>query len=440
MKKKICFRLQGDFQHILFLILMLTVSLISCNKKSEIIGLDLVEGEALEVGLDTTISLFAYSEIEDSTRTDEMDKNLLGSYYDPVFGRTTASFYTQFRLSVVAPDFGDSPVTDSVVLTLIYSGYYGNTETLQNFKVLEITEDMTIDSNYYSFDSLGVSQLYAELAVIPKPEDSLLVDSVKYTPRLTIHLDNSLGDKILTADATNLADNEAFLDYFKGLYIKAEPVNNEGEGAILYFNLLSADSRITVYYNDSLQYSLYINESCARFNRFNDEFSLSNDQIFKDQVLNGDTMLGNEKVYVTGMTGVRTKVFFPGLQEWISSRNIVINQAILYLPVEDSQIEYDPPSALSVYRIEDSGLETYTDDQYEGEEYLGGNYAEPQGQYFFRISLHLQRLVNETYNDNGLSIKVTGRSSKAGGVVLAGADPTVSGPGMKLKIVYTVID
>ncbi|MBN1338085.1 MAG: DUF4270 domain-containing protein [Bacteroidales bacterium] len=420
--------------------LLLLAGVFACNKQSEIIGLNLVEGDRLEVGLDTTISLFAYSEREDSTRTDELDKNLLGSYYDPVFGRSTASFYTQVRLSVNAPAFGDSPVTDSVILTLIYSGYYGNTSTVQDFKVHEITEDMVFDSAYYSFDSLEVSELYAEVALQPKPEDSLIIDSVKYAPRLSFHLDNSFGDKILNATAAELSDNEAFQSFFKGLYVSAETVNASGEGAILYFNLLSADSRITIYYNDSLQFDLNINESCARYNRFKDEYHLSNDPLFLDQVVNGDTSLGSERLYLSGLTGIRTLLFFPGLKNWIESGNIVINQARLILPVVSSGTEYDPPSALSVYRIEDSGLETYTDDQYEGEDYLGGDYLESDGHYFFRISLHLQNLINETYHDNGLSIKVTGRSSKAGGTVIAGTNPLLSGPAMQLRIIYSVLE
>ena len=59
-------------------------------------------------------------------------------------------------------------------------------------------------------------------------------------------------------------EQQAFIDYFKGLYVTT--TNTEEE--MLYFNLLSSNSNVTIYYNDTLTFTLKINESCARINSF----------------------------------------------------------------------------------------------------------------------------------------------------------------------------
>ncbi|MBC8487351.1 MAG: DUF4270 family protein, partial [Bacteroidetes bacterium] len=120
----------------------------SCNKKPETIGLDLVDYNKLYVGYDTIIAITAYSSFEDSVITDETSQNLLGSQYTNVFGLTNTSFYTQLRLSDIQPDFGENPQADSVVFTMVYSGYYGNINTEQTVKIFEINENLYSDSAY----------------------------------------------------------------------------------------------------------------------------------------------------------------------------------------------------------------------------------------------------------------------------------------------------
>ena len=420
-------------------IIAITVFIISCEKKTEIIGLELVEGEKLFVGLDTTFVLTGYSLPEDTTRTDQSTRNLVGSQFCPVFGRTVAGFYSQVRLSVNAPDFGESPVTDSVKLTMIYDGYYGKLSTQLNMKIFEISEDFYIDSAYYSFSSLNTGDQLGELQFHPAPNDSLIIDSVPYAPRLEVPLSNEFGDRMLNASESDLIDNEAFLTFFKGIYATVDPVYAQTEGSILYFNVLNAASRITIYYNDSLQFDLNINESSARFNRFTHEYSLSGDPGFIDQVINGDTTLGSGKLYLQGMSGINTKVYFPGVIEWATENKYVINQATLNLPVKNSGIQAEPPEKLLAYRIEDSGTETYIEDQFEGDAYIGGDYSSTSNSYQFRISLYLQRLVSGLYNDNGLVLKVSSRTVKANGTVLHGFNQEMDQK-IKLRIIYTELD
>ncbi len=67
------------------------------------------------------VDLDAYTVAPDTLRSDEyaLNPNIsLGVFNDPTFGKTKTSFYTQLRLSVLNPDFGENAVVDSVVLEL----------------------------------------------------------------------------------------------------------------------------------------------------------------------------------------------------------------------------------------------------------------------------------------------------------------------------------
>ena len=132
--------------------------LTSCSDPSTV-GIDLVPDATGGTTFYTdTITIETSVIREDSLKTDESLAlfNLAGSYTDPVFGLSRASFYAQFRLpnNNANFSFGSSPVLDSVVLTLAYADYYGDTVTQQQFEVYRLDESMFKDSSYYSNDAL----------------------------------------------------------------------------------------------------------------------------------------------------------------------------------------------------------------------------------------------------------------------------------------------
>jgi hypothetical protein len=74
---------------------------------------------------------------EDSIKTSSLFNNLIGNMYDPVFGKTYASVFTEFRLPTTNIDLGltDTLFIDSVVLTLSYANTYGYEDVPQSFSV-----------------------------------------------------------------------------------------------------------------------------------------------------------------------------------------------------------------------------------------------------------------------------------------------------------------
>ncbi|MEZ5083036.1 MAG: DUF4270 domain-containing protein [Bacteroidales bacterium] len=428
-----------------FLILTIGV-LIACNKKPETIGLDLVDANKPFVGTDTTFDVFAYSVREDSVRADETSNNLLGSRYSETFGLANAGFYSQLRLSLVNPDFGDTPVADSIIFSMVYKGYYGNINSQQTVRIYQMDTIIKRDSIFWSNSNFGIIDT-AELAnysFVPNPSDSVEVDTVtKIAARLRIPMDLSFGQRLLNADSSVYETSETFIDYFNGIYVQAEDMTSPGEGSILYFDLVSDYSNVTVYYhnndstdNDSLSYSFVINTNCSRVNRIQHNYEQSLDYNFKQQILAGDTNLGMEKLFVQGMGGVRTVIKFPGLTEWLDSGSVVINEAKLVMTSMDYTEENDPSLSMLLFNTNENGDFLVTVDQStQGDDYFGGVYDEGSQSYYFRISLHLQDLMSGE-PDYGLSLFSNGKSIWANETVLYGTQ--AGGPQkFRLYIIYS---
>ena len=93
---------------ILLLLLVMSVTMISCKKKEYQLGSDLIDQNSLLEGTSVdTFDILSYSIIEDSIISDNASNVLLGSYNDPLFGAFSSSFYTQLRLASADPNFAD---------------------------------------------------------------------------------------------------------------------------------------------------------------------------------------------------------------------------------------------------------------------------------------------------------------------------------------------
>ncbi len=451
----------GPFRVILFLVIVLIVT-IGCKKEPDKVGAEIIPASGkLDVEFCDTISIVAYSSVMDSVRTDETSKSLLGSYKDPVFGKTIASFNTQFRLSGTNPGFGPNPRVDSIILALKYAGYYGDTNSLQTVHVYELSKSLDKDSTYFSnqvFPDYGFD--FADYSFYPRPktsrmiittdtitQDSIVADTTVAPAQLRINLDRfstQLGDKILNADSISLSDNEEFLKYFYGLAIKSEPVNNGG--AILYFDLMSANSNLTIYYHndttDSLSFTLNINENAARFGHFDHHDYQDASPEFISQVLNKDTSLGNEVLYVQSMAGIKTEIFFPYVYDWYEKQKIVINEAQLILSGSSEPTIYGKPESLYLLKINQDGTTELMEDQFEGEEYFGGFYDSVNNNYKFRITRYIQMLMLHDFQDYGLELNITSLAVNADRLMLIGPDPgeTLQDKKLKLQIKYTIVD
>ena len=429
---------------------------ISCSEPGTIGVEVLPDSDQPGVYFDTTIVVEATTIREDSLRSDEgvAGFNLAGGYADPVFGLARASFYAQVRLpnNNASFTFGTNPELDSVVLTLAYADFYGDTLTPMQFEVFQTEETVFIDSNYYTNDHLNLGRkLYPVVrgGSVPfslvKPKDSVLVSGAKRAPHLRLRLDNDFGNSFLTGASSNFINNEVFISFFKGIHVRANPsfANETGGGVIASFNLLAGMSKLTFYYtNDGdttkRNANFEINSSCPRFNRYEHDYSTA-------QFGNVFPVPGNNKLYIQSMAGVKVRLKFPDLKNLTSSGPVSVNKAELIIPVIENS-NYKNHQNLLVFGVDSAGAEALIPDLlFETENYYGGSYSPVNKQYSFTISRYVQRVLSGRIPiDFGLSLSssfydLTG--GKATGLDPKNAFRTIipgtSSPGEKIRLKLT---
>ncbi len=431
-------------------LLILIFFIDSCKKDPYQVGMNLLPpSDTLNIKTIDTVSIVAYSVIQDTVRTDEASYSIIGSIMDPIFGSTTAGFYMQYQLSAEAPEFGTNPRLDSVVLCIPYGSIYGDTTARQHLKVYEIAQDFYYDTTYYSNHTLQTySHLLADHSFVPARYDSLTIGGVKGLPHIRINLSQFstyFGNKILFAPSSVLSTDANFILFMKGLYIESERAAYGG--ALLSFDPTNSYSEIVLYYHNStdtnLSFVLSGTSGSARFNHFDHNNYADASPRLKQQVLQHDTVLGKQELYIQGLGGVRVKLHLPFLNNLLKGGKIAINSAVLTFKNAQTDTTLQPPVTLSLLTVDSAGNVAFLPDESEGAGYAGGSYHSDSRTYFFRIARYIQQVLDgklkNTYlylqaNDPTASVLVTNR------IMLTGTKPQL--PAIKtdkisLKIIYT---
>ena len=407
----------------LFIIACTTI--FSC-KDPDVVGLDVQPpGDKINLVYTDTALVRAYTVREDSLRTDEVSLYLLGSYTDSAFGRTDAGIFAQALLPSANVNLGMGLILDSLVLTLAYNGYYADTFPAQAFHVYRLTEDMHLDSGYFSNKTFQYDPVeVGSVTLNPAPGDTVL----------RIPLDTALGNELLQMAAdSQLTTNSNFLTLFKGLYIKADPLFSGG--GIFYFNLLSSQSGLRLYYQnataDSQSFNFVFSSGSARMTHFVHDYSTAT---FNQQLV--DSTYADSLVYVQSMAGVKTKIRFPNLKNFMADGIIAVNKAELEITVIDnSDNRLAVPPKLLVLGINAEGNPVFLPDQLETSSYYGGSFDGTNRKYKFNIARYVQNVLTGTSEDYGLYLAVSGGAVQATRAILGGATHPLYR--MKLNLYYT---
>ncbi|WP_321347323.1 DUF4270 domain-containing protein [uncultured Draconibacterium sp.] len=431
--------------------------LFACKSNENDLGLDILPEEDLinvrNISVSDAIASFTFS--ESGIVANKGTTNLLGTLNDPVFGKSTINYATQFRLSSY-PDFGTNPEVDSVRLYLFYRNVYGDTITTQHIKVYEMESFLDPDAEYtqdIDLKSMASDVPLAEFDYTPKVELDSATQDTNYQ-MLTIPLDASLGQKLLDADSLDMVNNDVFLQYFKGLMLESEDVTGEGSLITLHTAATSTfqGSALLVYYNndenknpeegtepDTLSQAYLITQFSARVSEIKHDYS-------------GTPFLGNldqeeeeqERVYVQATGGLKSKITISGLESWKDSTNMGINKAeiIFHVDTVASDIHnYPPPSQLLFTFVAPDGEEYRPVDYFFNPVFYGGGLDTSDYTYRFNITQHVQQIIDypdpadeDNYVGNQGFFLTTGqRSDIPNRVVLKSA----KNGGVDMKITYT---
>ena len=424
-------------------ILLLLVVAWGCKQGDQTLGVDLLPGVKI---LDTryhqektSISTSVYTDTK--IRVDRPKYNLLGSFNDPVFGRTDASFVAQFRLPFYRA-FLPTAAIDSAVLIMTYKTIYGDTVSSQNLQVYELASSLNYEAKYLS--SFNVGNLAATEPIgtgnfIPKfRTDSTKVDTT--TQVIRVRLKNSFGSSLIGIDSLNLASSDLFLKVFKGLYIRSTPISRKGTLVSIInapmANTTESNPRIFLYYHDAksdtLSYGCEITTNSANVASYVHDYSNAKFYTNLNKENNTDSL-----IYIQPTGGIKSKILVPSLSTWKDSANYAINKATLTFHADtimsDSR-RYEMPKRLYL-TLDSLGTEIFPADTKLSSSYYGGFYDATTATYSFNVTQHLQQIITGKKQNYAFYLVQSERNFSAKRVVLKGLG---SSKPVELNIAYTI--
>lgn len=434
-----------------FLCLLFCLCFTACKDETQQVGRSL---QAMDViYTDTIDDIQVLSMAEDSIRTSKMSSEVFGWVEDPVFGRVQSDLYMQFRLSANAVNFGAGAVLDSVVLSLPYAGFFGDTANTLQIGVYELDERMYKDSAYYSTRALKAATqnlaINTQLQLHPLTPSVVTGETMEPQIRVVLKKEHFEQKFIQQSGSENLSDNLHFLNYFKGLLLKAE--NKNGNGCLAYVDVLNALTAVTLYYHnddhDSLSFQLVSNDSSVYYAKISHDSYQSAEAGLRKQITDRDFSAAVKSFYVQASGGVRAQLRFPTLKSRFESKKAVIHKAELVLSREGDASDYNPyfyPSRLTMFYKKDSASDkTYFLPDYLniGNDYFGGACQDADSAYHFLLTEYAQYiqmgLLDVSYP---LYLTVYGAATQATRVKLYGPAATVRERRLRLIVTYSYID
>ena len=387
--------------------LIIGTAIFACNDPN-IVGINLPDSAKFTINNDSIENFVLTTVLVDSLRSDESLNLLLGQITnDPIFGENTGAFCQQMLLPSNNIEEISNIVVDSVIMVYTYSDYYGDLNENDDLEisVYELEESIYKDSMYYSnyLPTYNSTNLAVNKFIIQGDSISSSV--------LKIQLSNSFGEQIINASGTaDMDDDESFLEFFKGFYVKATASNT-----ILYLNPTADKSRFSIFYHknddaDSVRsFDCDFGGDAARINIFNEKTTI-------DATLNPDYR------YLQSMAGHKIEFVFTDLvsiQEKVEGK--AINRVTVDLETTENSV-YNPHEKLSLAREKirllenDTIFEFLTDYLLEGESHFGGELKD--GTYSFNITRYFVQLLNNPEYTDKLYILSTGAAANANRTII----------------------
>ncbi|MCL5127401.1 DUF4270 domain-containing protein [Algibacter sp. L4_22] len=339
--------------------LFLLTSFVACDKEfteldSAVLGKD---NANFDTGL-YEIPIVAYNKKLESVQVNNLASYLLGVFNDPAYGQTTASIVTQVTPSSYDPDFGDNPEITSVVLTIPYYSRINNydedgnaeytiqdslfgdyTGTVKPFKLSIYKNDYFLrdfdpfadadgdtTQKYYSypdgssdnvayngsstinFDNLKGELIFEDESVEPSSDVIITVTDVgtddelttRSAPAFKVELDPEFWKNLIIEKEgeSELSNANNFNNYFRGLFFKAEAVDDDGSMVML--DMSSTEANIVINYSyDSTIVDETI-EGTYTLSFTGNTLNTFVNKITEVTLADGDETNGDEELYLKG--------------------------------------------------------------------------------------------------------------------------------------------
>ena len=311
--------------------------MVSCNSDSDDLGKNLFDGNSV-TGNQVSYDLVTYNiNNGDVVRADSyaLQRATLGAFTEGQFGTQKSAYVTQVRLSKYAPDFGTSPIVDSVVLEIkpqydvttkavtttnvTHGGQaakqtltkyeavkYGNPVATMNIDVHEIATDLgTVGTKKLSNSTVTTSgvplgtkafsgNVYA--VGINKTSDNTALLTKETGLRIQLNASYFQTKIANKSGATELSNESNFTNYFKGLKISVR----ENDGYLI--NFAPNEVTMTMYYRSggkSNTFSFDLGSSNVHFS----QISYTRSSTFNTVMASINSTNGDPLLYMQGMGG-----------------------------------------------------------------------------------------------------------------------------------------
>jgi hypothetical protein len=213
-----------------------------------------------------------------------------------------------------------------------------------------------------------------------------------------------------------------------------------GTGSIVTFDLTGTNSGIQIYYHspaDSGSVSLFVNgASSQRYNTFNFHNYQFANPLFKAQFFNKDTIKGQQRLFLSGMSPSDIKITFPYILKYKEKQRAGFNQAFLVVDAPYATATIFPPAQLALYKVYKDGKRYSVEDQATGvASAVSGTYDAVRKQYRFTITQYLQNILNTGRQDFYLALSTMAPGRVASDIVIPGTKAGKSR--LRVELIYT---
>lgn len=429
---------------ILLLAVVMSAAIFSCNEPNTV-GLEVQpESDQPNLSFTDTVTLETSVVREDSVATynaflNVLNAALIGSMYETDFGQSTANVYTAITPNSTSPDF-TTGVFDSIVLTLAYKSFYGDSLTPQTFTVYQMDTSLSSSATYYSNQNFPFNPTPIGTAtLLPMPTSTVYLGTDTLLPHLRIRLNDAFGKNIFDSASSYLISANVFKSKMKGVFIQTTPITSGG--GIITYNPNAALSGMTIYYTDTVNTGnakktfAFNTTGVGRSAAFTHDYT----NTLVGNILNAQG-IANDKAYVQSMAGVKTKITIPYLDALKTLMPVAINKAELVITVDPGTTT--PLAAITQFglaRTDTSGKMLSIPEQFlEGSTYFGG--ALNSNVYRFNIARYLQDVLSGAQTDYGLFILAGNGAVNPNRTIIGGGGNSNPSIKLKLQLTYTKLN
>ena len=353
-----------------FTVIIVILFFSSCQNEESLIGSSFLnEGDYTLEKYMGDISVLSYSAIDENVSASS-SKSVLGSYLDPVFGQTDASFSFQIKLPANNMSFNALSI-ENIYLNIPYLDFYAYNEIDPEsidflISISQLSENISQSGDLHIHETDFSANLITSITTT--------LSEVQNLNSLNLDLtDSGFGlNEILNLDAANLANNESFLTAFNGFKIEVSPINSI-DGGIMYLESTSDSAFLHVEYLnidgiiDTIDFEI---ESAQRFNYCKHDYI--NPEVFEDTTI----------IFLQALGGTLSNIEIEGIANLKEQQYIAVNHAEMSISIHEDNGSFPLPSALLL--IPEGGPEIAV-----------GTLDSLDNEYKFNVTNLIERIITE---------------------------------------------